>query len=193
MSCREGKGVEGLSFKKKPLCWGGAQQKAFNELKHELSSPPVLALYNPNQELKLSADASSYGLGMVLLQKEEEQWKPVAYASCSLTPTEQRYAQLEKETLGLTWGCERFKDFLIGHHFHLETDHKALVTLLGIQELAELPPRIQRFRMRLMRYNYTITHTAGKTLLTADTLSRSPVTSSRGEHSSDAGLMENIM
>lgn len=45
--------------------------------------------------------------------------------------------------------------------------------------------------MRLMRYNYTITLTAGKTLLTADTLSRSPVTSSRGEHSSDADLMEN--
>ncbi|KAL1265365.1 hypothetical protein QQF64_003392 [Cirrhinus molitorella] len=83
--------------------------------------------------------------------KEEEQWKPVAYASRSLSPTKQRYAQVEKEALGLTWGCERFKDFLIGHHFHLETDHKPLVCLLGIQELAEFPQRIQRFRMRLMR------------------------------------------
>ncbi|RXN15795.1 Transposon Ty3-G Gag-Pol poly [Labeo rohita] len=132
--------------------WGEAQQEAFSELKRELSSTPVLALYNPNKELKLSADASSYGLGAVLLQKEEEQWKPVAYASRSLTHTEQRYAQVEKEALGLTWGCEMFKDFLIGHHFHLETDHKPLVSLLNIQELAELPPRIQRFRMRLMRF-----------------------------------------
>ncbi|RXN11392.1 Transposon Ty3-G Gag-Pol poly [Labeo rohita] len=134
--------------------WGKAQQEAFSELKRELSSTPVLALYNPNKELKLSADTSSYGLGAVLLQKEEEQWKPVVYASRSLTPTEQRYAQVEKEALGLTWGCERFKDFLIGHHFHLETDHKPLVSLLSIQELAELPPRIQRFRMRLMSQTF---------------------------------------
>uniref|UniRef100_A0A671M6W2 Reverse transcriptase/retrotransposon-derived protein RNase H-like domain-containing protein n=1 Tax=Sinocyclocheilus anshuiensis TaxID=1608454 RepID=A0A671M6W2_9TELE len=77
--------------------WGKAQQEAFSELKWELSSTPVLALYNPNKELKLSADASSYGLGAVLLQKEEELWKPVAYASRSLMPTEQRYAQVEKE------------------------------------------------------------------------------------------------
>ncbi len=170
--------------------WSKAQQEAFSEHKRELSSTPVLALYNPNKELKLSADASSYGLGAVLLQKEEEQWKPVAYASRSLTPKEQRYAQVEKEALSLTWGCERFKDFLIEHHFHLETDHKPLVSLLGIQELAELPPRIQRFRLRLMRYNYTITHIPGKTLVTADTLSHSPVTNSLGEHNFDANLME---
>lgn len=92
--------------------------------------------------------------------------------------------------MGLTWGCERFKDFLIGHHFHLETDHKPLLILLFIQELAELPPRIQRFRLRLMRYNYTITHIPGKTLVTADTLSRSPVTNSLGEHNFDVNLME---
>ncbi len=99
-------------------------------------------------------------------------------------------AQVEKEALGLTWGCERFKYFLIGHHFHLETDHKPLVSLLGIQELAELPPRIQRFRLRLMGNNYTITHISGKTLVTADTLSCSPVTNSLGEHNFDVNLME---
>uniref|UniRef100_A0A1A8CXN4 Gypsy retrotransposon integrase-like protein 1 n=1 Tax=Nothobranchius kadleci TaxID=1051664 RepID=A0A1A8CXN4_NOTKA len=180
-----GKFIPGLAEKDKPLrdllskknqwVWSCAQQKAFNQLKGDLTSTPILALYDPNKELKLSADASSYGLGAVLFQQEGEQWRPVAYASRSLTETEQRYAQVEKEALGLTWGCERFKDFLIGRHFSLETDHKPLVSLLGQQALTELPPRIQRFRLRLMRYSYTISHIPGKEILTADALSRAPV------------------
>ncbi|KAK7878780.1 hypothetical protein WMY93_030940 [Mugilogobius chulae] len=193
-----GKFIPNLSEKDKPLrdllsnknmwYWGHEQQQAFCSLKHELSSAPVLQLYNPNKSQKISADASSYGLGAVLLQKEGEVWSPVAYASRSLTPTEQRYAQLEKEALALTWACERFNDFILGLHFELETDHKPLVSLLGGQALDALPPRIQRFRMRLMRYSYTIKHIPGKSLTTADTLSRSPLTNSvtRG----DKDLME---
>ncbi|XP_061159755.1 uncharacterized protein K02A2.6-like [Syngnathus typhle] len=158
-----GKFISGLAEKDKPLrdllskknqwVWSHAQQNAFDQLKNELASTPVLTLYDPNKDLKMSADASSYGLGAVLFQKESEEWRPVAYASRSLTETEQRYAQVEKEALGLTWGCERFKDFLIGRHFSLETDHKPLVSLLGQQALTELPPRIQRFRLRLMSDN----------------------------------------
>jgi len=77
--------------------WGSAQQTVFDQLKKDLTSPLVLMLYDPNKELKLSADASSYGLGDVLLQRESK-----AYASRSITETEQRYVQVEKEALGLT-------------------------------------------------------------------------------------------
>lgn len=94
---------------------------------------------------------------------------------------------MEKEALALTWACERFSDFIIGLHFELETDHKPLVSLLGGQALDSLPPRIQRFRMRLMRYRYTIMHIPGKSLTTADTLSRAPL--KNGETDGD-GLME---
>lgn len=184
------KPLRDLLSKKNDWVWGQPQQSAFDRLKYQLSSTPVLALYDPNKELKLSADASSYGLGAVLLQKEEDEWRPVAYASRSLTETEQRYAQVEKEALGLTWGCERFRAFLIGQHFQLETDHKPLVSLLGSQALSDLPPRIQRFRMRLMAYSYTIHHVPGKTLLTADTLSRAPVNSSTRDSNIANSLME---
>ncbi|NHN23178.1 ribonuclease H family protein, partial [Bacillus amyloliquefaciens] len=52
-------------------------------------------------------DASSFGLGAVLMQREENmQWRPVAYISRSLSSTEQRYAQVEKEALAVTWACE---------------------------------------------------------------------------------------
>ncbi|XP_062399854.1 uncharacterized protein K02A2.6-like [Sardina pilchardus] len=193
-----GKFIPNLSEKDKPLrellskknmwCWGHDQQRAFCSLKLELTSAPVLQLYDPSSPLKISADASSYGLGAVLLQKKAEMWLPVAYASRSLTDTEQRYAQLEKEALALTWACERFSDFILGLHFELETDHKPLVSLLGGQALDALPPRIQRFRMRLMRYSYSIFHTPGKSLTSADTLSRAPLKNAVTR--SDNDLME---
>lgn len=169
------KALRDLLSKKNCWIWGIEQANAFQALKDVLSSPPVLAIYDANRDCKVSADASSYGLGAVLLQRWPEGWKPIAYASRSLTQTEQRYAQVEKEALGLTWACERFKDFVIGKHFTLETDHKPLLSLLGSQALDALPPRIQRFKMGLMRYSYSIVHVPGKDLWVADTLSRAPV------------------
>lgn len=93
----------------------------------------------------------------------------MAYASKALTNAEQRYAHVEKEVLALTWACERFRDFITGLHFELETNHKPLVSLLGGQALDTLPPRIQRFRVRLNRYGYHVTCVPGKSLTTADT------------------------
>ena len=92
---------------------------------------------------------------------------------------EQRYAQIEKEALATTWACERYSNFLIGKTFHIETDHKPIVSPLGQKTLDELPPRIQRLRMRLMRFRYGISHVPGKDLITADTLSRAPLVESQ--------------
>ena len=70
----------------------------------------ILALYDPLAELKVCSDASAYGLGAVLMQKCNNQWKAVAYASESLSNTELRYSQIEKEALGLVWACEKFSN-----------------------------------------------------------------------------------
>ena len=110
-------------------------------------------MFDPSRETAISADASSFGLGAVLLQKgPENEWRPVAYVSRAMTPTERRYAQIEKEALALTWACERFADYLVGLKFHIFTDHKPLVPLFGRKNLEELLLRVQRFRMRLMRF-----------------------------------------
>lgn len=82
--------------------------------------------------------------------------------SLTISETEQRYAQIEKEALAIIWACEKFDTFLRGRTFEFETDHKPLVTLLLTKNLVNIPPRIQRFKMRLMKYHFNIRHTPGK-------------------------------
>ena len=162
---------------KRQWAWESSQDRAFAQVKEELSKPTVLALYDPRVDTKVSADASSYGLGAVLLQSSGSLWKPVAYASRALSETEGRYAQIEKEALAVTWACERFSTYLLGKSFSVETGHKPLVPLLSSKHLDNLPPRILRFRLRLARFKFTIAHLPGKLLYTADALSRAPCSS----------------
>ena len=119
-----------LLSSKKTWLWGPPQDTAFEQLKRELTQPTVLTLYNPDAKQKISADASAYGLGAVLLQQQSTtHWKPVAYASRSMSETEQRYSQIEKEALAIVWACEKFADFVVGKQILLETDHKPLVLI----------------------------------------------------------------
>ncbi|KAI4900637.1 hypothetical protein NFI96_030637 [Prochilodus magdalenae] len=71
------KPLRDLLSKKNCWMWGIEQARAFQDLKDALTSPLVLAMYDPNRECKVSADASSYGLGGVLLQKHAEEWRPI--------------------------------------------------------------------------------------------------------------------
>lgn len=74
----------------------------------------------------------------------------------------------------MTWACERFHMYLLGRRFKIETDHKPLVPLFSTKLLDELPARVQRFRIRLMKFDFSIYHVPGKKIATADVLSRSP-------------------
>ena len=97
------KPLRDLLSKKNAWVWADSQQQAFDKVKHELSSAPILALYDPQLETIVSTDASLYGLGGVLTQKQfDGSQRTVVYASRDLSPTEQRYAQIEKEALALT-------------------------------------------------------------------------------------------
>ena len=121
------KSLRELLHKNRQWTWAYPQQEAFDTVKELLSTIPALALYDPNARTIVSADASSYGFGAVLLQEQTKgDIKPVAYISRSLSPVEERYAQIENKALALTWACECFSDFLIGIDFCIRTDHKPL-------------------------------------------------------------------
>ena len=128
----------------------------------------ILTYYDAKRETIVSADASSFDLGAVLLQKQlDMHWLPVTYHSRALTDAEQRHVQIEKEALAVTWACKCFRDYLVGKLLQLQTDHKHLVPLLGTKDIDSLPPRIQRFRMSLMQFHYSIVHVLGNELSTA--------------------------
>jgi len=79
----------------------------------------------------------------------------------------------KKEVQATTWACECFNSYLLGKTFEVPTDHKPLIYLLSSKkDLDCLPPRIQRFRMHLMKYSFNVVHVPGKDLSCADTLSR---------------------
>ena len=161
--------------------WGKAQDDAFQGIKELFKEPPVLAAYNSHRETIISTDASNHGLGATLSQVQDDgSRRLVAAASRSLSETEQRYAAIEKEALGVCWAMEKFSHYILGmKSVVIETDHKPLISLFGNRFLDKLPPRIQSFKLRLQRFQYTIQHISGVRNSSADALSRFSI--SRGE------------
>ena len=137
-----------------------------------LSSEPLLKFYDPNKPIKISPDSSKSGLGALLLQKHDNDWFPVAYASRSLTEAEKRYVQIEKECLSIVYACERFYQFVYGQPFECETDHKPLVAIINQKNLNDCPLRIQRLLLRLQKFDVCMTYVPGKFIYTPDAWSR---------------------
>lgn len=146
--------------------WDHAQQAAFQRLKELLTISPVLTFYDSNRTTAVSADLSSYGLGVVLLQLHGEEWKPAAYCSRRLTDSETRYAKIEKECLASVWAFEKFEKYLYGlDDFKVVSDHKPLVPQMNSKYLDNVPLLCQRLLIRLMRFKRRAEYAPGKTLV----------------------------
>ena len=95
--------------------WSKDCTNAFKQAKKQLSSTAVLAHYNPKLLLRLAGDASSYGIGAVISHiLPDGSERPISYASRTLLSSERNYAQLEKETLLLVYGVQKFHSYLYG-------------------------------------------------------------------------------
>ena len=158
--------------------WGEEQRTAFTEAKRQLTSTSVLTHYDPQKPLILSCDASPYGVGAVISHRfKDDSDKPVAFASRTLSSSEKKYSQLDKEALSIIFGIRKFQQYLQGRRFTIISDHKPLQYLFGenkpIPALASA--RIKRWALILSAHDYTIEYRPGQQHGNADVLSRLPL------------------
>ena len=162
--------------------WKAKQQKAFNAAKQLLCEQNTLAHYDVHEPIKLYCGASPVGLGACLVHVMQDGLEqPVAYASRSLQPAEQKYAQIEREALAIIFAVKRFHQYVYGREFTLVIDHRPLCKILGLKE--GVPPlaaaRMQRWALLLSAYQYKIEFISGKSNKCADCMSRLPSFSKR--------------
>lgn len=142
-----------------PWTWTSSQEEAFSQSKSLLASAETLAHFDPKKRTVLVTDASPYGLGAVLAQREASgEERPIAFASRSLVAAERNYSQLDKEALAMVFGVTRFKQYLWGRSFEAATDHKPLLGLLAADKPIpeSCSPRILRWALYLSGYDYTL-------------------------------------
>ena len=159
-----------LTRKSTPFEWGDAQERAFIALKAMLISPEVMAYPNLQKPYKLYTDACEYAIGGILVQTDEAGVERVIqYISHQLSPTQRRWATIEKEAYAVVYALTKLRTYLFGAQFTVYTDHKPLKSLFT-KEMANT--KIQRWAVLLAEYGAKIEYRQGKNNIRADMLSR---------------------
>lgn len=149
-----------LTKKNTAFIWSQEHEFSFQKLKNSLACDLALGYYDVNDRTQVYADASPVGLGAVLVQLNGKGARVICYASKSLSITEQRYCQTEKEALALVWAVERFHFYLFGRTFELVTDYKALEIIFSPK--SKPCARIERWVLRLQSYKFKVVYKSGK-------------------------------
>lgn len=151
--------------------WKEKHEKELETIKKLILSNEVLALFDPEKETVVQTDASKLGLGCVLMQEG----RPIAFASRTLSASEEKYAQIEKELLAITFACDRFHFYLYGRRFTVESDHQPLESLMK-KDIDDVAMRLQRMMIKLLKYPaMSVVFKKGTEMYIADCLSRAQV------------------
>ena len=152
--------------------WGDSEQKAFDELRYYLTSPPILSYPDYSKPFILHTDASIAGLGSVLYQVTDGKEHVISYASRGLTKAERNYHSHKLEFLALKWAVtQKLHDYLYGSNFVVYTDNNPLTYILIS---AKLDATGHRWVAALAAYNFSLEYRSGKENSDADALSRLP-------------------
>jgi deoxyuridine 5'-triphosphate nucleotidohydrolase len=152
--------------------WTNDQTQAFRTIKLRLCSEPILARPDWNKTFKLYTDASAIGLGAVLSQDDDEgRERVIIYLSRSTTRPERNYGPTQLECLAVVWSIKKLRHYLIGRHFKVVTDHRALKWLMTSRDPVG---RMARWVAYLQEYDMEIQYRKGKLNNNADALSRIP-------------------
>ena len=164
--------------RKDTLAWSDEMRESFEQLKRKLTSPPILALPTFRGTFKLMTDASNSAVGSVLTETVDETERVVAYASRVLNKTERRWPTYDRELWAIVWSIRHFRQYLVGAHFEVFSDHKPLVNIpQSIAVENDATGRRGRWAVELSSYDFAVTYTKGTANTNADALSRRPPSS----------------
>ena len=157
--------------KQAKLFWDEKCEQAFKTLKDICSRTPVLAYADYTKPFWVHTDASELGFGAVLYQDQDDgTTRVIAFASHSLSNSEQRYHSSKLEFLALKWALqEQFHEYLYGSNFKVYTDNNPLTYIMSS---AKLDATVQRWVAALATYNFKIFYRSGKQNIEADALSQ---------------------
>jgi hypothetical protein len=159
---------------KKTFKWTKEAQAAFERLKREFTTAPILVLFDPELQTILETDASDGAIAAVLTQVcRDGLIRPVAYFSRKLTKTEYNYTVHDKELYAIVAAFKQWKVYLMGAKYPVKvySDHKNLLYWNTTKVLSQ---RQARWSEELSAFNFQIFHVRGKENGRADALSRRP-------------------
>lgn len=152
-------------IKKGNFIWDEVATQAIEELKKLITSTPILALPDYTKEFIVKTDASADDIGAILTQEG----RPIAFHSKGLSSKNKALSVYERELLALVSSVQKWRPYLLGRHFTIKTDHHSLKYLL---EKRITTPSQQKWLVKLLGYDYTISYKKGKENTVADALSR---------------------
>ncbi|GJT14611.1 reverse transcriptase domain-containing protein [Tanacetum coccineum] len=142
---------------------------AFQTLKKKLTEAPILIAPNWDEPFEIMCDASDYAIGAVLGQRIEKHFRPIHYASKTMTEAETNYTTTEKEMLAVVYAFEKFRSYLIMNKSVVYTDHSALKYLFNKKDAKA---RLLRWVLLLQEFDFKVIDTKGAENYAADHLSR---------------------
>lgn len=145
--------------------WSEKQRESFALTKQAIINCTVSqGFFSDTDETSVYTDASPSALGAVLVQTNEEgESRIISFASKSLSPTEQRYAQTQREALGIVWAVEHFYYFLLGRHFTIKTDAQGISFIFQREKetAKRVLSRAEGWALRLSAYDFSVEYIKG--------------------------------
>ena len=142
---------------------------SFEEIKTRLVQAPIMAAPEWNQGFEIMCDASDFAMGAVLGQIKEKMFRTIYYASRTFNEAQENYSTTEKEMLAVVFACEKFRQYILGSHVIIHTDHAAIKYLMSKKEAK---PRLIRWVLLLQEFDLEIKDKKGCDNVIADHLSR---------------------
>ena len=159
-----------LQKKVKKFKWTEEAERAFNDIKKLLISPPVLKAPTPDGLFHLESDTSR-GVGGTLLQKQGYEWVVIGYHSKRLPKSAKNFGVTELELTGLLVNIHGFMQLLCNRYFKVLVDHKAIEYM--IKSKTESPTtRLKILLLKLSEYTIDLKYQTGSEMHTSDALSR---------------------